>query len=365
MNIFLSFHEQEDHVKDLYEKLSENIGETPEPFHYDYFKLEGGELYYIGNRKPLMTEGKLKSVGMIADILDKNRLRRLGFNIPVGKVTAQQAVMLNKAQEELPSESDITKADDIELQEIVKSTEDLISQLTQTDDLLEYPLCELLGLDKQLRSIRGLLKVEVAKKVQLEERIKKENCKLEEFREYPGVYNDVMREDITKRINALNEDLKVRQESIDHLKGRLKNQITSFHETITKVLDKDTSLAENIRTLFREQGITIASILTAIGMAIGVLIEALMPGGGSSAASGDETLPIDVKEWLRSKLKALASLLGQLGIKAVEALPCIIRRIISWILNRAKDVVGWVSQHLWALVVGVGGLIYTYMVTRK
>ena len=68
-----------------------------------------------------------------------------------------------------------------------------------------------------------------------------------------------MKEDITKRIDDLNEDLKVRQESIDLLKGRLKNQITSFKETIAKVLDKDTSLSEKIRTLFREQGITIAS----------------------------------------------------------------------------------------------------------
>ena len=91
-----------DYVKDLYKKLSENVGETPELFHYDYFKLEGGELYYIGNRKPLTTEGKLKSVGMLADILGKNRLGRLGFNIPVGRITAQQAVMLNKAAEELP-----------------------------------------------------------------------------------------------------------------------------------------------------------------------------------------------------------------------------------------------------------------------
>ena len=77
-----------------------------------------------------------------------------------------------------------------------------------------------------------------------------------------------MREDITKRIDALNDELATRQESIDLLKGRLKNQITSFKETIAKVLDKDTSLGEKIRTLFREQGITIASILTAIEMAI-------------------------------------------------------------------------------------------------
>ena len=120
----------------------------------------------------------LKSVGMLADILGKGGLRSLGFDIPRGKVTARQAVMLNKASEELPSESDITGADDIELQEIAEKASDIISQIkdvqTDTDDLFEHPLRELLGLDNQLRSIRGSLKVEVAKKVELEEHITKE-----------------------------------------------------------------------------------------------------------------------------------------------------------------------------------------------
>ena len=114
------------------------------------------------------------------------------------------------------------------------------------------------------------------------------------------------------------------------------------------MLDKDTSLGEKIRTPFREQGITTASILTAIGMAIGVLVEALLLGGGAAAAlgGGGEPPPKDekgLKEWVSNKLKALASLLGKLGMKAAEALPGIIGGIISWILNRAKDVVGWVS----------------------
>ena len=108
----------------------------------------------------------------------------------------------------------------------------------------------MIGLDKQLRSIRGSLKVKVAKKVELEEHITKERQKLEELREYPGVYNDAMKEDITKRIDALNNELVTRQESIDLLKGRLKNPIMSFRETIAKVLDKDTSLGEKIRTSF-------------------------------------------------------------------------------------------------------------------
>ena len=80
--------------------------------------------------------------------------------------------------------------------------EDLISQIkdvqTDTDGLLKHPLRELLSLDIQLRSIRGSLKVEIAKKVQLEECIAKEQRKFEEFRDYPEVYDDAMREDIAK-----------------------------------------------------------------------------------------------------------------------------------------------------------------------
>ena len=88
-------------------------------------------------------------------------------------------------------------------------------------------------------------------------------------------------------------------------------------------------------------------------MAIGVLVEALLPGAsgrGPAAASGGggEPPPKDeagLQGFIRNKLKALASLLGQLGIKAAEALPGITGGIISWILNREKDLVGWVSQN--------------------
>ena len=52
--------------------------------------------------------------------------------------------MLNKAAEELPSESDITKADHIELQEIAEKASGIISQIkdvqTDTEDLFEHTL---------------------------------------------------------------------------------------------------------------------------------------------------------------------------------------------------------------------------------
>ena len=84
---------------------------------------------------PLTTEGRmLRLAGEIANILGKNRLHKLGFYIPSdSKVMALQAVMLNRVEHKFPSVSDIAKAGNIELQEImenaVRSIEDLIAQL--------------------------------------------------------------------------------------------------------------------------------------------------------------------------------------------------------------------------------------------
>ena len=321
-------------VGKIYKLIGNKTHQRLEPNLNLFILGEDGRLYYKG--KPLMNRnGELKTIGVIADTLGIGGLQEMGYNISKTNLKPRFVLDLMEKQAELPSIHEIAGVDEIELEEIAKSTEDLIFQInsqSQTDELFEHPLRELLGLDKQLRSIRGSLKVEVAKKVELEECIAKEHRKLKEFRKYPGVYNDAMREDITKQIEDLNDELKVRQESIDLLKGRLKNQITSFKETIAKVLDKDTSLAEKVRTLCREQGITIASILTAIRMAIGVLVEALLPGGGgAAAASVGEPPPKErgLKEWIRNKLKVLASLLGKLGIKAAEALPGITGGIIS------------------------------------
>ena len=189
-------------VGEIYKLIGNKTHQRLEP-NLSLFKLgKDGRLYYKG--KPLMNRnGELKMIGVIAETLGIRGLREMGYNITKTNLKPRFVLDLLEKQAKLPSSSEIAKADEIELEEIAKSTEDLIFQInnqSQTDDLFEHPLRELLGLDAQLRSIRGSLKVEVAKKVQLEERIAKEHRKPEEFREYPGVYNDAMREDITKRI---------------------------------------------------------------------------------------------------------------------------------------------------------------------
>ena len=89
-------------------------------------------------------------------------------------------------------------------------------------------------------------------------------------------------------------------------------------------------------------------------MAISVLVEVLLPSGTAGATLGPAEdkgdKPGSMKDWLRNKLKALARLLGKLGSKVQEELPGIIGVIISWILNRVKEVVSWVLETYGALV---------------
>ena len=237
---------------------------------------------------------------------------------------------------------------------------------SERDKLL--PLRELEGLDKQLRTIKGSLKVAIAKRVDLNARIEHEERKLSEVQD--PAYSDVQRDMIEGRIKRLRGELTKRNKEIDILKGEASKQINQIRGSITKFLDKETgTLGERIRTLFKEQGITIVSILTAVGMTIGVLIESLLGGPSTtSTPTSQSTTRSDKKggarEWIKNKLKALSQLLGKLADKALASLPGIIGSILSWILNRAKEVIGWLSQNLWALITGVGVLVYTYFMTK-
>ena len=271
--------------------------------------------------------------------------------------------------------SSTTDAEAIEMIEVTSKDIDVtVKDAEQDTSFIEsserdklLPLRELEGLDKQLRTIKGSLKVAIAKHVDLEGRIKHEERKLNEIQD--PKYSDDLRNRIEDRTGKLRGELTERNKEIDILKGEASKQINQIKESITKFLDKETgTLGERIRTLFKEQGITIVSILTAVGMAIGVLIEALLGGPSASAPKSGGTSGGEKKggarELIKNKLKALSQLLGKLADEALASLPGIIGSILLWILNRAKEVVVWLSQNLWALITGIGVLIYTYFMTK-
>ena len=129
-------------VGKIYELIANKMHQRLEPNLSLFILGEDGRLYYKG--KPLMNRnGELKAIGAIADTLGIEGLREMGYNISKTNLKPQFVLDLMEKQTELPSSSEIAGADEIELEEIAKSTEDLIFQInsqSQTDELFKHPL---------------------------------------------------------------------------------------------------------------------------------------------------------------------------------------------------------------------------------
>ena len=137
-----------------------------------------------------------------------------------------------------------TDAEAIEMIEItsndinttVKGVEQDTSFINPNDKDKLLPLRELEGLDKQLRTIKGSLKVAIAKRVDLKARIEHEERKLNEMQD-PS-YSDNQRNMIEDRIKNLEIKLTERNKEMDILKGKASKQINQIKESITKFLKK-------------------------------------------------------------------------------------------------------------------------------
>ena len=130
---------------------------------------------------------------------------------------------------------------------------------------------------------------------------------------------------------------------------------------MTRVLEGDKTLAERIRTLFHEHGVTLVSILTAIGMAISTLVLALTGGGAAVTPPSPPPAPSGkggLREWAKKMLHALGRILAKLAGKVAAALPGIIGSIVSWLLGTLGKAAGWLAEHMWALAVAAGGLLF-------
>ena len=224
---------------------------------------------------------------------------------------------------------------------------------TLDDPLLS--LREIRGLDKALQTIRGELTNNLAKLTELDKHIALERQKLDT----EGI-DKFSRRRIADRLEDLQVERSARLEAAAASKQTLRSQINRLRETISRILHEDTTLAERVHTLFCEQGVTLVSILTAIGMAISTLVLALTGGASGGSAVTPPPTPLDkggLREWAKKTLQALGRVLAKLAGKAAVALPGIIGSIVSWLLTTLGKATGWLAEQLWALVRGVVGLL--------
>ena len=220
---------------------------------------------------------------------------------------------------------------------------------------------EFLGIDKALQSIQGELLNNTSKLTEINKHIKRDTKKLEEVEDDP-TYTNEQRQLYRDRLDELNTEKQARLEILSPNQKDLQTQVARIRQTIEKVVDQDTSLAERIRTLFREQAITIFSILAAFSMIISAIVLAITGvfGGGGGAGGSTPKNERVLKKWLDRLANALKRIAG----KVVEALPAIVGSVVGAVLSFLGKAVGFVAKHTWALIVFAAWLARRWLMQK-
>ena len=261
------------------------------------------------------------------------------------KLSPEAQEGIRKEMDNLPKGSEeITPA---VADQAIASAQNILAVLTSEG----YTTRDILGMCKALERSRGGLTNNLAKLSELDENIALEKRKLEE------APDEATKDEIAKRLRDLQDERASRLEAVSSTRGALRSQFSRIRETLHRILHEDKTLAERIKTLFREQGITIASVLTAIGMIISTIVLAIPGGSGGGAAPPQPPGKGGAKGWIKKQLQSLGRILAKLAGKAAAALPGIIGSIVSWLLSLLGKTAVWLAGNLWAVLLAVGGLL--------
>ena len=334
-------------LKDKVESFYRSTGITPDFIDYNNFHTDDdGYLFYKKVRLTYRNDpSKFLSLHTLRSKFNSvtDMRRQLGVSEYNPKLSSKAISTLHETQRKLP-----VNVEEIPMQELPQAATETINEL-ETDPPL--PMREIIALNESLQSIRGELVNNLAKLSELDKHIEYEKQKLADMDDDPRLPREI-KERTEKRLKDLQIERDARLEVLSTNRKELSSQISRIRETIRTILNEDTTLVERLKTLFREQGITIASVLTAIGMSISTIVLALTGGAASPTSSPP---PSDVREWVKKQLKHLSDLLKKLGMKAIDALPGIIGSIVSWLLSTLGKVVGYMGEHLWTVVLlGIG-----------
>ena len=337
-------------LKDKVESFYRSTGITPDFIDYNNFHTDDdGHLFYKKVRLTYRNDpSKFLSLHTLRSKFNSvtDMRRQLSVSEYNPKLSSKAISTLHETQRKLP-----VNVEEIPMQELPQAATETINEL-ETDPPL--PMREIIALNESLQSIRGELVNNLAKLSELDKHIEYEKQKLADMDDDPRLPREI-KERTEKRLKDLQIERDARLEVLSTNRKELSSQISRIRETIRTILNEDTTLVERLKTLFREQGITIASVLTAIGMSISTIVLALTGGAASSTSSPPPSDSGRVREWVKKQLKHLSDLLKKLGMKAIDALPGIIGSIVSWLLSTLGKVVGYMGEHLWTVVLlGIG-----------
>jgi hypothetical protein len=233
-----------------------------------------------------------------------------------------------------------------------------LPNMTETGTITDMDGREIEGLNKTFTTLRENISLATAKLETVTKNLAKAEKNLVEAKQ-SGNVRDIERWEI--EVNRFHDEKEAARESLNILQGQFKGQSARLKDLLLTVRDKNIPLAERIRILFREEGITIASIVTAIGMVISSIAlgirNALTPSY-SPAPPGPSPHGKSFGDMAKDALNRFKNWLLDLASKSASAIPGLIGSVVSFILKSIGQLVGFVAEHLIILVIAFAALIF-------
>ena len=111
-----------------------------------------------------------------------------------------------------------------------------------------------------------------------------------------------------------------------------------------RILEK-VPLRERLKDLFKKHGFTLATVVTAVGITIGVIAK-ILADGVSDAANGIKTVGKKVSDGLE-----------ELGEKIGSILPGLVGAIASFVFRAAGQAITFLGKNTWLLILFVAAFL--------
>ena len=108
-----------------------------------------------------------------------------------------------------------------------------------------------------------------------------------------------------------------------------------------------------MKDLFKKHGFTIATVVTAVGITIGVLAK-ILADGASAAANGIKTVGKKVGDGLK-----------ELGKRIGAILPGLVGAIASFVFRAVGQAISFLAKNAWLLVLAVAGFMIQKLTEKK
>ena len=141
-----------------------------------------------------------------------------------------------------------------------------------------------------------------------------------------------------RQVGAEVEELRVERDRLERAERNAEEGVQEGERQVEtareRVNQRLLSLRDRIKEIFKKHGFTVIAVATAIATVIGVIVSSLRAG-------------------LAKVAKGVGNGLKELGAKLGQILPGMVGAIASFIFKTAGQVIGFLAEHAWLLVVGL------------